>query len=131
MSQTELATLLHTLKGRTNRSYESLARRVGISSSSLHRYCRGESVPPSFEVIGRFGRVCGASRAELNELLRAWARAADPGDASAGEGPGSTDSPRVGGPGPRSRSRRQALAWLGLAAAAAGVVGVVVDRINR
>lgn len=79
MSQTdqagELARRLRVLKVRTNRSYEALSRRIGVSSSTLHRYCSGEVVPPSYEVIARFGKACGASRQEAEELLRYWALA--------------------------------------------------------
>ncbi|WP_218952377.1 helix-turn-helix domain-containing protein [Amycolatopsis anabasis] len=74
-----LAEQMHSLKSRTNRSYASLARRIGVSSSSLHRYCRGESVPDSFEVLRRFGRLCGASPEEFSELTRSWARASGSG----------------------------------------------------
>lgn len=68
----ELARRLQVLKVRTNRSYEALSRRVGVSSSTLHRYCSGEVVPPSYEVIVRFGKACGATREEAEELLRHW-----------------------------------------------------------
>lgn len=71
----ELARRLRVLKVRTNRSYEALSRRIGVSSSTLHRYCSGEVVPPSYDVVVRFGRACGASRAEAEELLRYWALA--------------------------------------------------------
>jgi transcriptional regulator with XRE-family HTH domain len=69
----QLAKRLQALKARTNRSYEALARRVGVSSSTLHRYCHGETVPSSYEVIARFGMACGASEQEAAELLRYWA----------------------------------------------------------
>ncbi len=72
---TQLAKRLQIMKTRTNRSYEALARRVGVSSSTLHRYCRGETVPPSFDVIARFGQACGANSQETTELLRCWALA--------------------------------------------------------
>lgn len=71
----ELARQLQVLKVRTNRSYEALSRRVGVSSSTLHRYCSGEVVPPSYDVVVRFGKVCGATREEAEELLRHWALA--------------------------------------------------------
>lgn len=75
---TRLACLLQVLKDRTDRSYEALSRRVGVSRSALHRYCRGEVVP-ALEVVVRFGKVCGASPVEAEELLRYWALAVDRG----------------------------------------------------
>jgi transcriptional regulator with XRE-family HTH domain len=69
----QLAKRLQALKARTNRSYEALARRVGVSSSTLHRYCRGESIPADFGVLARFGTVCGATQQEATELLEYWA----------------------------------------------------------
>jgi transcriptional regulator with XRE-family HTH domain len=61
MGQTEqLARQMQTLKVRTGRGYEALARRVGVSRSTLRRYCRGEAVPP-LDDIGVFavGGHCG------------------------------------------------------------------------
>jgi transcriptional regulator with XRE-family HTH domain len=106
----QLARRLHVLKNRTNRSYEALARRVGVSSSTLHRYCSGEVVPPTVEVVMRFGKVCGATREEAEELLRCWALAVD-----------------------RDRARpldvrRGAQAWFVAVVAVAGVLGVAVWR---
>jgi hypothetical protein len=71
----QLAAFLRTLKSRTDRSYEALARRTGISSSSLHRYCAGTKIPSDFGAIQRFAKECGATRSELHELHRLWALA--------------------------------------------------------
>ncbi|WAP58903.1 helix-turn-helix domain-containing protein [Streptomyces sp. S465] len=68
----KFAELLRELKGRTDRSYAALAARSGVSGSALHRYCSGASVPGDYEVIARFGKVCGAGREELLELHRRW-----------------------------------------------------------
>ncbi|MCG0283892.1 helix-turn-helix domain-containing protein [Streptomyces sp. PSAA01] len=68
----EFAELLRELKSRTNRSYAALATRSGVSGSALHRYCSGTSVPGDYEVIARFGKVCGAGSEELLELHRRW-----------------------------------------------------------
>ncbi|MGW5445592.1 helix-turn-helix domain-containing protein [Streptomyces asiaticus] len=68
----EFAELLRELKGRTNRSYAALAARSGVSASALHRYCSGASVPGDYDVLARFGKVCGASGEELLELHRRW-----------------------------------------------------------
>ncbi|NYI06368.1 helix-turn-helix domain-containing protein [Allostreptomyces psammosilenae] len=67
-----LAELLTGLKNRSGRSYESLARRVGTSSSALHRYCNGDAVPGDFGTVERFARACGAGREELLEVHRQW-----------------------------------------------------------
>lgn len=75
---TRLAGQLQMLKTRTDRSYEALSRRIGVSRSALHRYCRGEVVP-ALDVIVRFGKVCGATQGEAEELLRYWALAVDGG----------------------------------------------------
>jgi Helix-turn-helix domain/Putative peptidoglycan binding domain len=69
------ATKLRMLKARTDRSYEALAKRTGISSSSLHRYCAGTKIPPNYGAVQRFARECGATQPELHELHRLWALA--------------------------------------------------------
>jgi hypothetical protein len=69
------AAMMRMLKARTDRSYEALAKRTGISSSSLHRYCAGTKIPSDFGTAQRFARECGATRAELHELHRFWALA--------------------------------------------------------
>jgi hypothetical protein len=68
-----LAALLTMLKNRRDRSYVALARRTGLSSSTLQRYCAGTTVPTDFGVVRRFAQECGASPEELRELHRAWA----------------------------------------------------------
>jgi hypothetical protein len=69
----QLSTCLRALKDRSDRSYEALARRIGTSGSTLHRYCAGTKVPSDFEVLRRFGQVCGLGPAEMRELHRLWA----------------------------------------------------------
>src|SRR2546430_8707056 len=71
----DFARLLEELKRRSGRSYDALARRAGLSSSTLHRWCRGDRVPPEFLPVDRYARVCGVSRDELAELRRRWVRA--------------------------------------------------------
>lgn len=66
------AAFLRMFKNRTERSYESLAKRTGASSSSLHRYCAGTKIPSDYGVIQRFAKECGASSVELHELHRLW-----------------------------------------------------------
>jgi hypothetical protein len=67
-----LAAFLMMFKNRRDRSYEALANRVGMSSSSLHRYCVGACVPIDYGMIQRFARECGATQPELYELHRLW-----------------------------------------------------------
>ncbi|WP_327698439.1 transcriptional regulator [Streptomyces sp. NBC_00459] len=68
----EFAALLTRLKGRTDRSYGSLARRLGMNTSTLHRYCSGDTVPLDFAPVERFAALCGASPEERLELHRRW-----------------------------------------------------------
>ncbi|MFJ9719010.1 helix-turn-helix domain-containing protein [Streptomyces sp. NPDC101213] len=113
----EFAALLRRLKDRTDRSYGSLARRVNMNTSTLHRYCTGEAVPQDFAPVERLAAFCEATREERLELHRVWlsavaarqgARTADlaetavPTPASGpGSEPASASEPGPGpGPGP-------------------------------
>ncbi|GAA2384874.1 hypothetical protein GCM10010420_04040 [Streptomyces glaucosporus] len=66
------AALLRELKDRSGLSYGALARRLHISTSTLHRYCRGEAVPLEYTPVERFARACRATPEELAELHRRW-----------------------------------------------------------
>ncbi|MFB6848518.1 helix-turn-helix domain-containing protein [Streptomyces sp. NPDC056373] len=68
----EFAALLRTFKERTDRSYGSLARRLAMNTSTLHRYCAGDAVPVDFAPVERFAALCGASPEERLELHRRW-----------------------------------------------------------
>ncbi|MEU6550478.1 helix-turn-helix domain-containing protein [Streptomyces sp. NPDC046915] len=68
----EFAALLRELKQRSGLSYEALAKRAHMSTSTLHRYCKGEGVPADNAAVSRFGRVCRATPEELVELHRRW-----------------------------------------------------------
>ncbi len=68
----EFAGLLRQFKERTDRSYGSLARRLGMNTSTLHRYCAGDAVPQDFAPVERFAALCGASAEERMELHRLW-----------------------------------------------------------
>ncbi|WP_345586739.1 helix-turn-helix transcriptional regulator [Streptomyces prasinosporus] len=96
------AALLRELKERTDRSYGSLARRVHMNTSTLHRYCAGEAVPVDFAPVERFAALCGASGEERLELHRRWLRAVAarqrPRPAGAAGGGATT------GPGPADRT---------------------------
>jgi transcriptional regulator with XRE-family HTH domain len=64
--------LLHELKDRSGLSYGTLAKRLHMSGSTLHRYCNGEAVPTDYASIERFARLCKASPDELIEAHRRW-----------------------------------------------------------
>ncbi|MEV7614307.1 helix-turn-helix transcriptional regulator [Streptomyces sp. NPDC089799] len=66
------ARLLRGLKERSGLSYGVLARTLHTSTSTLHRYCKGEALPAEFAVVDRFARACGATQSEALELHRAW-----------------------------------------------------------
>ncbi|WP_343245685.1 helix-turn-helix domain-containing protein [Streptomyces sp. SID4985] len=66
------AALLRELKQRSGLSYEALAKRAHMSTSTLHRYCKGEGVPADYAVLSRFARLCRATPEELVELHRRW-----------------------------------------------------------
>ncbi|MER8219318.1 helix-turn-helix domain-containing protein [Streptomyces sp. NPDC094143] len=68
----EFAASLRALKERTDRSYGSLARRLAMNTSTLHRYCVGEAVPLDFAPVERFAALCGASPGERLDLHRRW-----------------------------------------------------------
>ncbi|WP_314178399.1 helix-turn-helix domain-containing protein [Streptomyces winkii] len=80
---------LEALKRRSGRSYAALAHRTGLSSSTLHRYCQGSTVPNTFGAVESIARACAADEAELDRLYRAWRRAVAEQDADPGTGTGS------------------------------------------
>ncbi|NUQ97337.1 MAG: helix-turn-helix domain-containing protein [Streptomyces sp.] len=84
------AALLRQLKDRTDRSYGSLARRLNMNTSTLHRYCAGEAVPQDFAPVERLAAFCEATPEERLELHRLWllAVAARQRPRAAGEGTG-------------------------------------------
>ncbi|WP_143074907.1 helix-turn-helix domain-containing protein, partial [Streptomyces mangrovisoli] len=66
------AALLRQLKDRTDRSYGSLARRLSMNTSTLHRYCAGDAVPQDYAPVERMAAFCGATPEERLELHRRW-----------------------------------------------------------
>ncbi|MDX2614732.1 helix-turn-helix domain-containing protein, partial [Streptomyces stelliscabiei] len=66
------AASLTRLKERTDRSYGQLARRLNMNTSTLHRYCAGDTVPLDFAPVERFAVLCGATGEERLELHRLW-----------------------------------------------------------
>ncbi|WP_316524406.1 helix-turn-helix domain-containing protein [Kitasatospora brasiliensis] len=68
----EFAAALRELKERSGRSYGALATRLHVSTSTLHRYCNGATVPTEYAPVERLARACGAGDEELVELHRRW-----------------------------------------------------------
>ncbi|MGW0985026.1 helix-turn-helix domain-containing protein [Streptomyces sp. NPDC002486] len=81
----EFAALLGELKERSGLSYGVLAKRLHMSTSTLHRYCNGDAVPTDYAPVERLARLCKASPEELVELHRRWVLA-DAGRARKGSG---------------------------------------------
>ncbi|MEU0893130.1 helix-turn-helix domain-containing protein [Streptomyces massasporeus] len=90
------AALLGELKERSGLSYGVLAKRLHMSTSTLHRYCNGDAVPTDYAPVERLARLCKASPEELVELHRRWVLA-DAGRVRKGSG-GSGNGGTGGGP---------------------------------
>jgi plasmid maintenance system antidote protein VapI len=94
----EFAGLLGELKERSGLSYGVLAKRLHVSTSTLHRYVNGDAVPTDYAPVERLARMCRATPEELIELHRSWVladalrRQKTPG---AGPPPGSAAAPVV------------------------------------
>ncbi|MFI6288942.1 helix-turn-helix domain-containing protein [Streptomyces sp. NPDC051018] len=63
---------INELREASGRSYGALARRVGVSASTLHRYCSGHTVPMEFAPVERLARLCGLGGEDLVALHRLW-----------------------------------------------------------
>ncbi|MEY7978186.1 helix-turn-helix domain-containing protein, partial [Streptomyces pilosus] len=72
MPAAEFAALLRQLKERSGLSYGVLAKRLHMSTSTLHRYCNGDAVPTDYAPVERLARLCKAGPGELVELHRRW-----------------------------------------------------------
>ncbi|OKK11046.1 helix-turn-helix domain-containing protein [Streptomyces sp. CB02400] len=111
----EFAAQLRILKERSGLSYGVLAKRLHMSTSTLHRYCNGDAVPTEYAPVERLARLCKARPEELVELHRKWVLAdvtrgrkgaPSQGAASAG-GAASVDAPApAGGPVPAGEPAR-------------------------
>ena len=66
------AEFLRELKDRSGLSYGVLAKRLHMSTSTLHRYCNGDAVPADYAPVERLARLCKATPEELVELHRRW-----------------------------------------------------------
>ncbi|MGK5697885.1 helix-turn-helix domain-containing protein [Streptomyces sp. URMC 128] len=86
----DFAALLGELKERSGLSYGVLAKRLHMSTSTLHRYCNGDAVPADYAPVERLARLCKASPEELVELHRRWVLA------DAGRGRKGTGAPPAG-----------------------------------
>ncbi|WP_228564526.1 helix-turn-helix domain-containing protein, partial [Catenulispora rubra] len=82
----DFAARLRQLKDRSGRSYGALAQRLHTSTSTLHRYCNGTTVPAEFAPAERFARACGATPEEVLALHRLWLLADAERRAEAGTG---------------------------------------------
>ncbi|MEV7415039.1 helix-turn-helix domain-containing protein [Streptomyces sp. NPDC089919] len=98
------ARLMRELKEGSGLSYGVLAKRLHVSTSTLHRYCNGDAVPTEFATVDRFARACGAGRDQALALHRAWLladarrRSAVPGEEAAAEAtvPAAAEEPGAG-----------------------------------
>jgi transcriptional regulator with XRE-family HTH domain len=68
----DFAALLRELKDRSGLSYGALAKRLHMSTSTLHRYCHGTALPVDYAPVERLARMCRATPAELVELHSRW-----------------------------------------------------------
>ncbi|GAA1520462.1 hypothetical protein GCM10009677_62090 [Sphaerisporangium rubeum] len=131
----DLAAYLRHLKNKTGRSYDALAKRLGVGKSTLHRYCSGDSVPPRFTLLEQFAKECQATRPELVELHRLWVQAQTTAEPSAQE-PGDeqpVETPPPAPPAPEKAAPRRRLSlpstprtWGALATSAAVVIAAVL-----
>ncbi|WP_049575221.1 helix-turn-helix domain-containing protein [Streptomyces sp. SBT349] len=127
----ELAALLIEWKRRSGLSYGVLAKRLHMSASTLHRYCRGEALPPEFATVERFARLCRATPEEHAEAHRRWIAAdtarhrdrrgpkPEPAGALDAFEPAAPGAERAGAPSPRRSWPR--FAWAAGGALAAGL----------
>lgn len=76
----ELGDRLEQLKVASGLSYDRIGRKIHLSKSAVHRYCRGTSVPREFGTVERIALTCGASRDEMAILYHLWLRAVTPVD---------------------------------------------------
>ncbi|GAA2061100.1 hypothetical protein GCM10009757_44140 [Streptomyces cheonanensis] len=68
----EFAEGLRALRERSGLSFGTLSRRLHLSTSTLHRYCSGATLPQEFTPADRLARACGASEEERRRLHRLW-----------------------------------------------------------
>lgn len=118
------ARLLRELKDRSGLSYGTLAKRLHMSTSTLHRYCIGDVVPADYAPVERLARLCKASPEELVELHRAWVLA-DANRPRKGGEPGAR-TPSAPAPPPNGRRRMRTAVLVGTAVAVVAGAGAVI-----
>jgi transcriptional regulator with XRE-family HTH domain len=143
METADFAALLRELKDRSGLSYGTLAKRLHMSTSTLHRYCNGDAVPMDYAPVERFARLCKATPDELVEAHRRWivadaARVRERKDAIQGA-TDSADTPEPApeiepgpepDPGPGSvRRRRSVLVLAGVAVAIACACAALASNL--
>ncbi|MFJ3235550.1 helix-turn-helix domain-containing protein [Streptomyces sp. NPDC086787] len=89
------AELLRELKDASGLSYGVLAKRLHMSTSTLHRYCNGDSVPADYAPVERLARLCKATSEQLVELHRRWVLADADRGRKAGDPAPSAPAPTV------------------------------------
>lgn len=89
----EFGRLLLSLKNRSGLSYSELGRKTHLSSSTLHRYCTGTTIPSDYRTALAIAEACGATDDDLTELLRCWRTPTEPDEPEAATGPGPAESP--------------------------------------
>ncbi|MFF9204129.1 helix-turn-helix domain-containing protein [Streptomyces sp. NPDC014986] len=112
MAAGEFAALLRELKERAGLSYGVLAKRLHMSTSTLHRYCNGDAVPTDYAPVERLARLCRANSEELVELHRKWVLAdatrGRKGAPSGGAAPAGETTP-AGAPAPAGAAAEDAM----------------------
>ncbi|MFI1954643.1 helix-turn-helix domain-containing protein [Streptomyces xinghaiensis] len=130
----EFAELLRGLKDRSGLSYGTLAKRLHMSASTLHRYCNGDAVPADYAPVERLARLCKATPDELVEVHRRWVvagaardrerRAAAAAAAAAGTAAGTAQADGTAAPGREAPNAPvDGLPGPGARAGAAGATG--------
>ncbi|WP_345617233.1 helix-turn-helix transcriptional regulator [Streptomyces ziwulingensis] len=124
----EFAARLRELKERSGLSYGTLAKRLHMSTSTLHRYCNGDAVPTDYAPVERLARLCKATPQELVELHRRWVLADATRGRKSAPGEPVSDGPAPEEPPDRRRTRTRTAVVVGIAVAA--VVGAVVLAVH-
>lgn len=127
---------LRELKDRSGLSYGTLAKRLHMSTSTLHRYCNGTALPVDYAPVERLARVCRATPQELVELHRSWILAdAARGRRAEGDTGAESGDPVVAGappevPSPRPSWLRRRRTALIASAAVLAVLGAVAYTLR-
>ncbi len=129
----EFAELLRGLKDRSGLSYGTLAKRLHMSASTLHRYCNGDAVPADYAPVERLARLCKATPDELVEVHRRWVvagaardrerKAAAAAAAAAGTAAGTAQADGTAAPGREAPDAAGGLPGPGARAGTAGAPG--------